>query len=248
MRAAALFALALLVALAPGAARALPAATTLTHCDVGNGHTLDDPSSCALGTTDTIAVSLSTSPFVSLTAEAFSPAAAGIHGAGGTAIVRYSFQVTGGTPGEIVPVLIAASLATSGTSTTLTNAFALLTVSTGAAGLATLVAVCNDGTCGGPTSFSGTARTRARSGDSGDFIELQVQAGTIGNALAAESARASADPFLFIDPSFPNASLYSIQVSPGVANVPAPEPVAAALIGLGALSLAASSRGARRRS
>jgi len=243
----ALATLALLVALAPGAARALPAATTLAHCDVGGGHTLDDPSSCSLGTSDTVSVSLTTSPFVGLAAEAFSPAAAGIHGAGGSAILRYSFQVTGGNPGDVVPVLIAVSLEANGSSTSLSNAFGSLTVSTGAAGLATLVAVCNDGTCGGPTSFSGTVATRARSGDLNDFIELQVQAGTTGNAAAAESARASADPFLFIDPSFPSASLYGIEVSPGVANV-APEPGVAALLGLGALSLAASSRGARRRS
>ena len=40
----------------------------------------------------------------------------------------------------------------------------------------------------------------------------------MGHSLHSESAIASADPFIFVDPAFPTANLYSIVVSPGVGN------------------------------
>ena len=58
-------------------------------------------------------------------------------------------------------------------------------------------------------------------------LEGDVQASVVGNSLHSESASASADPFIFVDPAFSNASLYSIVVSPGVGNAGAlavPEP------------------------
>ena len=62
-----------------------------------------------------------------------------------------------------------------------------------------------------------------------------VSAGGIG----AEAAFASVDPVIFIDPAFPDASRYSILVSPGVGNEspsnPVPEPSGLALVALGAL-------------
>ena len=68
---------------------------------------------------------------------------------------------------------------------------------------------------------------------------------------AGQSATAFADPYIFIDPSFPNANLYSIVVSDGVnnspfASAPAPEPASAALFALGVLFCAAARR--RKRS
>ena len=69
-------------------------------------------------------------------------------------------------------------------------------------------------------------------------IYEQVQAST-GDSLLATSASASADPFIFIDPSFPGAALYSIAVSPGVGNAEitvAPEPGTISLfLGMAAL-------------
>src|SRR5262245_21564136 len=132
---ASLAALALFVALAPGAARALPDPSTLAHCDIGNGNTADGPSGCSLGLAgaDHAEGSLTLSPFMSLTAMASSPAAAGIHGAGVDVLVHYAFQVTGGAPGDIVPVLIATSLSTLGSDSSLSYAFGALTVKTGAA-------------------------------------------------------------------------------------------------------------------
>ena len=209
----------------PGeAAPILPGPTTLAHCGVNSGGgfgVLDDPTSCTLGITDHASGSLTVAPFVNLTAEASSPVAEGIHGAGVDVFVTYAFQVTGGNPGDTVPILIRTSLSATGTDTSLSSAFAALTIHTGAVGTATLAAVCNNATCGTTeTSFSGTLSSRARSGAPGDFVQLQISVATTGNALSAESARASADPFIFVDPSFPGASLYSITVSPGVANVP----------------------------
>jgi hypothetical protein len=56
------------------------------------------------------------------------------------------------------------------------------------------------------------------------FLEVEASS---GDSPLAESANASADPFIFIDPSFAGAANYSIEVSPGVGNgLPsaAPEP------------------------
>ena len=196
----------------------LPPAQPLAHCDIGGGNVLDDPSSCTLGTFDTAFASLTLAPFTSLVAQAEAPAALGIHGAGATAFLTYSFQVIGGNPGDVVPLLIATSLTTTGTDPTLGIGFAALTVTTSAVGTRTLIAVCTDGTCGTTaTLFSGTLNTLARSGDV-DELFLQVQASVVGNSLHSESASASADPFIFVDPAFPTANLYSIVVSPGVGN------------------------------
>ena len=51
-----------------------------------------------------------------------------------------------------------------------------------------------------------------------------------------ETARAFADPYIYVDPAFPNAGMYSIVVSPGAANVPTtppsvPEPATVCLLG-----------------
>jgi hypothetical protein len=125
--------------------------------------------------------------------------------------------------------------------------FAAINVHTGAAGDLAL-ALCSDGTCGTTgSSFSGTLRTRAASGEANNTLNLQVQASVVGSGVIAEQAGATADPMIFIDPTFPNANLYSIVVSPGVANAAAvPEPAGAELVTVGTLLLAASRRFKRR--
>jgi len=235
------------IALPGRAAPILPAPTTLAHCAV-DSNTLDDPTACTLGTLGSSLASLTLLPFVSLTAQAASPPndAQGTHGSAAAAVVSYSFEVTGGNPGDIVPILIAASLTSSGSDPTHGIGQAILSVHTSAAG-DSFVTVCSDGTCGTAAStFSGTLATRARSGDAGNTLSLQVQAST-GDSASAESASASADPFLFVDPSFPGASLYDIEVSPGVGNVAVPEPASATLVVLGIL-VCARSRGHAARS
>ena len=196
---------------------------------------LDDNGSCALRSFDKASASLELFPFVSLVAQASSPAAPGIHGAAASAVVRYSFQVIGGNPGDIVPILIATSLSSAGTDLNLGIGFAALNVHTSAGG-DSAEGVCTD-TCASST-FSGTLKTKAASGATGNELILQVQASVVGNRQVPESASAKADPFIFIDPSFAGASLYGIVVSPGIGNAASvPEPATAALKTLAALAV-----------
>ncbi len=248
-----LFRLALLsglVALRAPASTLLTPVTTTADCAAGSTRILS-PASCVLNFADTALASLTLTPFVSLTAQATSPPNDSvIHGAGASAVVTYSFEVTGGNPGDIVPVLIATSLATFGSDPQHGIGFAELLVHTGAAG-DSFVAVCSNATCGTTaSSFSGALRTRARSGELSNELTLEVQAAT-GDSLLATSASASADPFIFIDPDFPGAALYSIEVSPGVGNADiaaeAPEPGTMSLwLGAAALLGVARRRAAAR--
>jgi len=48
-----------------------------------------------------------------------------------------------------------------------------------------------------------------------DSVILYAQAQATATQDSNEFARAVADPTIFVDPAFPNASLYSIVVSPG---------------------------------
>jgi hypothetical protein len=241
-----------LVGLRAQADTILPPPITVAHCVVDQ-NSLDGPTGCALNDPGSASASLTLSPFVDLTAEATSPPNDGvIHGAAAAASLTYSFEIIGGNSGDLVPLLIATSLSTFGSDTTHGVGFAELFVHTSAGG-DSFVAVCSDGTCGTTaSSFSGTLSTRARSGDVSNTLTLQVQAST-GDSLSAQSASASADPFIFIDPSFASASLYSIVVSAGVGNAlpsptTVPEPAPAALFGLGILFCAAARKlGGQRR-
>ena len=220
------------VAVAPARAAALPGPVSLADCSVDSTR-ITDPSNCVLG--DSFA-SVTLLPFVSLVAQASSPPIdqSGVHGAGATAQVTYSFQVIGGNSGDIVPILIATSLSSNGTDPTHGIGFAELSVHTGAAG-DSFVAVCTDAACGTTSkTFSGTLSTRARSGELGNTLSLIASAST-GDSLRFEAASASADPLIFVDPSSPGASQYSIVVSPGVANALAivPEPHTSVLVALG---------------
>ena len=113
-----LFRLALLsglVALRAPASTLLTPATTLADCAVDSARLLS-PTGCALNLAGSASASLTLSPFVSLTAQAASPPNGGgaIHGAAASAVLTYSFEVIGGNPGDIVPVLIATSLSSLG--------------------------------------------------------------------------------------------------------------------------------------
>ena len=56
------------------------------------------------------------------------------------------------------------------------------------------------------------------------------------------TSSANADPYISIDPSTPNASEYSIEVSTGVSNVPVPEPGGLGLLASGLMGIAVLSR------
>ena len=219
----------------PACARVLlPAPVTFTHCVV-DSNVSDGAMTCILP--GSALADLTLSP-VTLAARASSPAvdASGIHGATAAAGLTYSFEVLGGSPGDIVPIFIATTLATTGTDPSHAFGFATLQVHTGAAADISL-AVCSNASCGtAGSSFSGAVSTRARSGDAGNALTLQVQAAT-GDSIVSGSASASADPFIFIDPSFPGASRYSVEVSPGIGNSAAvPEPSSGTLLAVGVLT------------
>jgi hypothetical protein len=202
-------------------ATSLPSPVTVVECsDFG---VTDDPTSCAVSGRDASANgSVTLSPFVSLTANSNSGPANQdfIPGAGVFVAATYSFQVAGGNPGDVVPLLITTNLTSNGSSISHAYGFAEIVIQTSFG--TTSVVVCTDGTCGTTTtSFSGTFGWSATSGESGDTVHLEIEASS-GDSPFAESADASADPFLFIDPNFAGAANYSILLSPGVANTIGP--------------------------
>ena len=218
----------------PARAGILTSARTLVGCDVFTGF-VQDRTSCTLDDVGSVAsASVGLLPFVSVFASVSSSALPAQANAGAT----YDFQVIGGNVGDIVPLLIEAALETS--SRVLQNrrgyAQAHLVTFTSVDGLVaraqvcTYVVVCQSF----GTSFSGTSRGLAASGAVGDFLNLTVEAFASGSSSQDEFASALADPLIYIDPAFPNASLYSIVVSPGVGNAPlapVPEPATLSLLG-----------------
>jgi len=225
----------LALAAAPALGQGLPGVTTATNCVVAdNGHTsnLGDPVACTLGGATS---ALTLSPVAGATAHA--DYAGGINTlVQASADVIYYFEVVGGNANDVVPLLIATELF-SNASTTDTGAFASASLFVHGSAMREdqQVIVCTNGSCGtSATSFSGTVATRALSGATDNFIHLGVEAG-VGDSVGAQFANASADPWIYVDPSFANASMYSIVVSEGVANaIPAvsavPEPSIADLI------------------
>jgi hypothetical protein len=104
------------------------------------------------------------------------------------------------------------------------------------------VRVCTDGSCASGSSFSSTLGVETVSGQVGT-VQLIIQAEN--TFLFGGTADASADPFIFVDPSFPGAGNYSVLVSDGVGNVlgsvpvpPVPAWASLALLGVGFATLA----------
>ena len=238
------------VATTAHAAPVLPAASTFTEC-VANGSVQDDAASCLLSSGNAFASgSVVTWPFVLLRASSVTSPG----GSSGVLVnASYSFQVVGGNPGDIVPIMISTNLSSSATSLDHAFAMAQTRVDTSAGSFTEIV--CTNGsinpTC--PTlntTFSGTFAWSAMSGEAGDTIHLEIEAQS-GDSGVPEGATASLDPFIFIDPNFANAANYSIIVSRGVGNglpsstVPVPEPGTMALSASGLIMLI--SRGSRAR-
>ena len=225
---------------APARADSLPTAITETSCGADpNGvfQRVVDPTSCVLATA---LGSLTLTPFVNLSVQISTVGVFlnGVHGGGATAVVRYFFEVIGGNSGDVVPLLIATNLSTDATAASGGHSFASLSAFTNSFGNS-FVAVCTNESCGSTnSSFSGILSTRAKSGEVGE-LDLQVSAGSGG--LDSGFANASADPFIYVDPSFSAASEYSILVSPGVGNgisaASVPEPGSAGLLALSAALL-----------
>lgn len=212
----------------PARSASIPAAITLTSCAAPFQQTpTTDPSSCSV--VDASA-SLTLSPSVSANANAVLPVLGSAASTVGQADLRYFFSVVGPTVGVSVPVLIDANLSVSAVAGlgTITQGLAAITVADAFDNALALVAICTNSSCGTipGTSFDGTLAIHAISGQANQ-IKVLVQA-IASSSTFPQSAIASADPFIHIDPSFGEANLYNIQVSPGVANAPlSPPPVAA---------------------
>jgi hypothetical protein len=192
-------------------------------------NTVTDPSYATL---QGASASLSTAPFVSLQAQVSD--AAGVASQDAFASLDYYFAVVGGNPGDAVPVLVQTSLLVTATAYP-TNASAAIYVG-GFGGVS--AAVCVGQTTCTSNQFSGTLAVNAFSGQAVEvFLTISAEEGYSYGG----SAFASADPYIFVNPSFADAADYSIIVSDDVGNSLATTPLPTALpllaTGLGALGL-----------
>ena len=225
----------------PASALALPAAVAVASCF----DALNSNASGSEGCREPNAVaSITLSPFVSMSAEASLPVPGlgSLSSASAQVTLRYSFEVVGGNPGDVVPLLVDTSLATnSGPVTLSTMALAEIAlidpsgrnlVQAGAC-TATLLAFCPPSFNTG--SFSGSLAIGALAGGVyGVYMEIDASALDLPGVNALPFANAEADPLIRIDPAFAGAGRYGIALSPGVGNaLPVPEPGAAVSLALG---------------
>jgi hypothetical protein len=232
------FAGVLFVAAIPAEAAPLPAASTFVQCFAdGNSsfHSTECNQGGFPGVPPSAFSSATLSPFPSVSVEVTAPPAT-VLGAGADANATYYFQVTGGNVDDVVPILF--DFALSAFSTPESSSLARLSIRTSEVPFTVEELVCNPQSCD-ETTFSDTLSIQARSGSALDSVTLYVMAQAPATRISNESARAFADPYIYVDPAFPDASLYSIVVSPGVGNVLVPEPATLWLVGaaLGALGL-----------
>lgn len=213
----------------PAAAVPLAAPASFIQCrtdEPGNHGLQTSTSGCSLGGGGALSASGSVgmAPFVLLSGQASAygfPANA--VGASVTAWLDYEFQVTGGNPGDMVPISIATHLDALGRDSSKAWAIATLNVANGLGQGIGVAACAPDLNCGGGPSFHGVLSLPMKSGGPNGTVHLAITAAA-GASFVDEFASASADPFFFVDLSFPNANLYTVTVSPGVANAPVPEP------------------------
>jgi hypothetical protein len=255
----ALGAFALIGLAAPTPAAAVPAATSIQGCDysVGGPATQsDDKSSGASGSCSIMggSGSLISDPTVMLQASANASGLPPINRSGTTVQVSidYFFTVTGGVLGTPVPIVIDSNMITSASPSNDANngnaAEALIRLF----GVnSSLHRVSDDGAadacavspvaCAHPSSFSGGLSLTVASGATEEIV-LGVLAAV--SADQGGQAFASVDPGIFVDPNFIDASLYSIELSPGVGNgLPGtasavPEPAAWSMLLIGFAGLA----------
>jgi PEP-CTERM motif len=238
------------VALVLGAAPAravntLPAGSGFVQCSTSSGFIAG--ASCNGGTDSGV---VTYAPVAGVSGTAYGVGLVQVAGVFG--VLNYSFEVIGGTPGTVVPVDIETTLQAIPTS--IGYVFSEIDV---AANTTASFTICNSGGIGcgagtGETNFTGVLQVDALSDTAyvttgpsfNQGVHLEVEAGgALGSSF--NGGMVSADPHLFVDPSFPDAAEYSILLSPNVGNaVPTiPEPGTWVLMGVGFVGLA----GLRRR-
>jgi hypothetical protein len=219
---------------------ALPAAVGSAICMSDNPvTTVSDPSACQLGG-GSVRASVTTAPFVDVVSHAGS--AAGVASFDAIGSLTYSFEVVGGSAGDHVPLLVATILASAADPSTFGAAGIVVTSPIGFV----QERVCAGVGCSLASSFSGTLDVETVSGQAG-MVQIVTQAEN--TFLIGGIVDASADPFIFIDPSFPGAGNYSVLVSDGVGNglapvplPPLPAPASFVLLGVGLAALACGRR------
>ena len=240
-------------------AAAAPAATSIQGCDYtpgGPATQSDDKASGASGSCSIMggSGSLISDPTVMLQASADASGLPPISRSGTTVQVsiEYFFTVTGGVVGAPVPILIDSNMITSATPSDDANNSNTSEAEIRLFGLnSSLQPVSDDGradacslspgACGHPSSFSGGLSLTVASGATEEIV-LGVLAAVSANQRG--QAFASIDPAIFVDPTFVDASLYSVELSPGVGNglpgtaSPVPEPAAWSMLLIGFAGLA----------
>jgi hypothetical protein len=231
---------------------ALPAGSGFVQCNTSSG--FNTGTSCSGGSTDSGLVTFS--PDAGVSGSAFGEGLVDVAGVFG--VLNYSFEVIGGTPGAAVPVDIDVVL--QAVPISIGYVFSEIDV---AANTTASETICNSGGIGcgagtGSTSFTGALQVTALSDTAyitnglsfNQGVHLEVEAGgALGSASDFDGGTVSADPHLFVDPSFPNASEYSIVLSPNIGNsVPTiPEPSTWVLMSAGLVGLAGLRRRLRER-
>jgi hypothetical protein len=217
----------------------LPALTSSTECTSSSGLPTDSGSTlCSQSGAGEDDAAVTVLPFVGLSANAMSTPGVGSFTA--TANLQYSFEVVGGNAGDQVPLLIQTSLFTSATPDAI--AYSSLLVTTSLVSDQQIVE-CTDITDCSSSNFSGTVSVAATSG-SIDTLSFEIEASAGFTITDNQYAHASADPLIYVDPSFSGADNYSILLSDGVGNgiAPAPEPGTFILMCLAGMIISLASR------
>jgi hypothetical protein len=196
----------------------LPSYSVGGGCTAGPDFVSPSPfcSQTLTGGSDSLAYNLPPGPSLSVTAAAVEDPLSNLAYSANLR-VSYSFEVFGSQLGDTVPLLIATDLSTSETG--YANAYASIAVATSLGGSSALYCSVASGfvPCAA-TSFSGDVSVSATSGTV-DTLTLEVSAGaSLLQDIVTSSASASADPFIYVDPSFAGAANYEILVSPGIGN------------------------------
>lgn len=162
---------------------------------------------------------------------------------GVTTFLDYYFEVIGGTPGDLVPVLVQTNLTTVESGV---DSYAFAEIDVGPTSEET---VCTGPDCSlSASAFNGTVADTVASG-SEEKIHFEIIA-EVNTSFTGGTATASADPTIYVDPTFANAANYCIIVSDGVGNsgscgssaTPLPAALPLFATGLGALGLLARRR------